>query len=235
MPSLDILLTTAVGIGFLHTLIGVDHALPFVAIGRARGWSLRRVLGLTFLCGLGHVLSSVLLGVFGIGLGVALDRLEWIESTRGSLAAWLLIGFGLAYAAWAWVRRRRGRTHSHPHVHADGTIHTHPHGHEGEHAHPHQASAAPVVAWSLFILFVLGPCEPLIPLLMVPALAHGAAATALVAGAFAVTTIGTMLAMVTVGFLGLRLVPMRALERHADVAAGLAVAASGLAIQVLGV
>ena len=38
--TLDVLLMTAVSIGFLHTLIGVDHALPFVALGKARGWNL---------------------------------------------------------------------------------------------------------------------------------------------------------------------------------------------------
>lgn len=234
MPTLEVLLTTAVGIGFVHTLIGVDHSLPFVVIGRARGWGLRRVLGLTALCGLGHVLSSVVLGVLGIGLGVALDRLEWIESTRGTLAAWLLIGFGLAYAAWSMVRRRRRHAHSHAHVHPDGTVHAHHHDHQGEHLHAHP-SATGAAAWSLFIIFVLGPCEPLIPLLMVPALAHGAGAATLVAVAFGLTTLLTMMAVVALGWLGLRLERWPALERHADTFAGLAVATSGLAIQVLGI
>ena len=28
-----------------------------------------------------------------------------------------------------------------------------------------------VTTWSLFIIFILGPCEPLVPLMIVPALA----------------------------------------------------------------
>ena len=97
--SLTILLMTAMSIGFVHTLIGVDHALPFVALSRARGWKLPKTLGVTALCGLGHVLSSVILGCVGLGLGVAIERLEWIEGFRGELTAYLMIGFGLAYAA----------------------------------------------------------------------------------------------------------------------------------------
>jgi nickel/cobalt exporter len=211
MPTLDLLLTTAVGVGFIHTLIGIDHSLPFVAIGRARGWTLRRVLGLTTLCGLGHVASSVLLGVAGIGLGVALDRLAWIETARGELMAWLLIGFGLAYATWSVMRRGRSRRH--------------------DHGHP---STATIAAWSLFVIFVLGPCEPLIPLLMVPALTHGAGAATLVATAFGLTTVLTMLAVVALSWLGLGLRRWPALERHADTFAGLAVAASGLGVRFLG-
>jgi len=64
--TLTILLTTAVSVAFVHTLIGVDHTLPFIVIGRARDWPLRKVLGLTALCGLGHVLTSVVLGGVGI-------------------------------------------------------------------------------------------------------------------------------------------------------------------------
>ena len=70
--TLDVLLMTAVSIGFLHTLIGVDHALPFVALGKARGWNLTQTLFTTFVCGVGHVLGSVFIGAIGIGLGVAL-------------------------------------------------------------------------------------------------------------------------------------------------------------------
>ena len=34
--TLEVLLTLAVGIGFVHTLIGVDHTLPFILV-RAGG------------------------------------------------------------------------------------------------------------------------------------------------------------------------------------------------------
>ena len=111
--SLQILLWTAVSIGFVHTLIGFDHSLPFIALSRSRSWSFRKTMGLTAACGTGHVLSSVLLGFVGIGLGIAIEKLEWIEGFRGEFAAYLIIGFGLAYGSWALVRRSRSGGHSH--------------------------------------------------------------------------------------------------------------------------
>jgi nickel/cobalt exporter len=232
--TLGILLTTAITIGFVHTLIGIDHTLPFVVLGRAQGWSLRRVLLITGLCGLGHVASSVVLGVLGIGLGVLVSRLEWIETVRGSMAAWVLIIFGLGYAGWSFARSRR--SYRHTHLHAGGVVHAHEqlgsHGHSGEET---SLNPAAVTAWSLFIIFVLGPCEPLIPLLMVPALEMGTPAVIAVAMVFGLTTIGTMLGLVTLGYLGLRLAWSRRLEAHANTLAGLAIAASGLVIQLFGI
>lgn len=239
--ALTVLLTAAVTIAAGHTVIGIDHSLPFIVLGRARGWSLGRVLTVTGLCGVGHVLSSVLLGFVGIGIGVALERLEWIEATRGSIAAWLLIGFGALYAARAWVRMQRKKPHTHGHAHghahAHGGEHSHEHDHsKPEHMHPHEvAGQSTVTIWALFIVFAFGPCEPLIPLLMAPAAVHNWAWVALVSLVFGAVTIGVMMLVVTVGYLGLSRVRLAWAERHADVLAGVAIACSGLAIQVFGI
>ena len=80
--TLTVLLGSAIGVAFVHTLIGIDHSLPFVVLGKANGWSLRKTLGLTTVCGIGHVLSSVVLGLLGIGLGTAVASLEVIEASR---------------------------------------------------------------------------------------------------------------------------------------------------------
>ena len=94
-----------------------------VVVGRAQGWSYRKTAAITALCGVGHVASSVVLGVLGIGLGIALGHLEWVEATRGSFAAWFLIVFGLAYAGWSLARSRRGQRNVH--VHDGGLVHAH--------------------------------------------------------------------------------------------------------------
>ena len=98
--ELGILAVTAGSIGFVHTVTGPDHYLPFIVVGRARSWSLARALGVTAICGVGHVVWSVVLGLVGIGLGLAVGRLEVIEGVRGDIAAWLLISFGLVYTIW---------------------------------------------------------------------------------------------------------------------------------------
>ena len=53
----------------------------------------------------------------------------------------------------------------------DGTVHDHTHDHHESHAHMHEAPAGRtnLTPWALFIIFVLGPCEPLIPLFVLPA------------------------------------------------------------------
>ena len=119
---------TAATLGLVHTVIGPDHYLPFIVIGRARNWTLRKTLGVAFLAGLGHILSSVVLGFLGIALGIAVARLEGVESARGAIAAWLLIGFGFAYFVWGMRRAWRGKPHVHPHLHDHEDAHVHPHG-----------------------------------------------------------------------------------------------------------
>ncbi len=236
MESATVLMTTAVSVAFVHTLIGIDHSLPFVMIGKARKWSLKKIWAITALCGVGHVLSSILLGGVGIGLGVALEKLEWIEGSRGTFASYLLITFGLVYAAWAFIRSARNKRHSHGHVHSDGTLHKHEHAHQEEHLHAHEAiSTRKTVVWSLFIIFVFGPCEPLIPLLMAPAATHAWWTLIAVTALFAFVTIGTMLLAVTCGYYGLKMSWGTFLERHIHVAAGLMIAASGFAIQLFGI
>ncbi|MEM9487860.1 MAG: hypothetical protein AAGC55_01885 [Myxococcota bacterium] len=231
-----VLLTTAASIGFVHTLVGVDHSLPFVVIGRSRGWSLGKLLRITALCGIAHILSSVAIGSIGLAIGAALGRMEWLEESRGGLAAWLLIGFGLAYAVWGLYRTYRGRRHVHVHIHEDGTVHDHEHDHLGDHGHVHAAPRAnTVTVAALFVIFLLGPCEALIPLLMVPASEQSWSLVAAVVAVFGMATLATMLGVVTIGHYGLRFRVWNLLERHMTTVAGLAIALSGLAIQVLGV
>jgi len=107
-----VLYSTAASVAFVHTLLGPDHYLPFVAMSRAGGWSRRKTIVITVLCGLGHVLSSAVLGLIGIALGIAAFKLEWIEQFRGDLAGWLLLAFGLVYFLWGVRRAIRNQPHS---------------------------------------------------------------------------------------------------------------------------
>ena len=211
-PAALALLGAACSIALFHTLIGVDHYLPFVVLGRARGWSLKKVLGITALCGLGHVVGSIVLGFVGIGIGTAIGQLEWIESVRGELAAWGLIAFGLAYMSWAGFKLWRGQAHEHLHN-----------------------EARTLTFWSVFVVFALGPCEPLIPLLMAPAIEHSWGLVAGVAGLFAGTTILAMVTMAGLGWAGLGALKLKSVQRYGNLLAGGAIAGSGLAIQVLGI
>ncbi|HEX2254922.1 MAG TPA: sulfite exporter TauE/SafE family protein [Thermoanaerobaculia bacterium] len=227
-----LLALTAASVGFVHTLLGPDHYLPFIVLARARRWSLGRTAAITLLCGTGHVLSSVVLGFVGIAAGIAVGRLEAVESSRGSLAAWLLIGVGVAYFAWGLHRalRRHGQ-----HRHRFPTRETlHDLSHDTDPAAAEAAGRVRLTPWALFIVFVLGPCEPLIPVLMYPAATAGVGAALLVAAVFGVATLVAMTAVVLAGTAGLARLPLGPLERFSHAAAGAAIAASGLAVQFLG-
>ena len=85
------------------------------------------------------------------------------------------------------------------------------------------------------MLFVLGPCEVLIPLLMFPAHAIGTGATLGVVVVFGGCTIATMLVLVTLGYFGMQWRGLQRLEPHGHTLAGMAIAASGIGIHFLGI
>jgi len=219
-PALTLLAATTAGVAILHTLAGPDHYLPFIVMSRARRWSTARTMFWTFLCGLGHVGGSVLLAMGGVIFGFGLKRVQLIEEFRGNLAAWALIAFGAVYLAWGLKRAGRGQTHSHLHGHETGA-HAHEHGHAAEHAHAHtEPGRANITPWILFTIFVLGPCEPMIPIVMYPA-AEG-------------NWSDVWLAVVMLAVKGIELVPTRKLERYTHAVAGGTIMAAGCAIQFLG-
>lgn len=232
--SLLILSGTAVTIGLIHTLIGPDHYLPFIVLSEARKWNMKKTLLITFLCGVGHVLSSVVLGFIGIAAGLSLSKLEIFESFRGNIAAWLLIAFGFVYMVISLRKLYRNKTHTHSHAHNDGTTHEHEHAHISNHSHVHLSDKKNLTPWILFVIFVLGPCEPLIPLVMYPAAEGNMGGVIIVSLLFAAATIGTMMAVVLAFRLGLSRINLRPIEKYVNVIAGATICISGLAIQVLG-
>ncbi len=231
--TIGLLSATAALLGLVHTLTGPDHYLPFIAMSRAQCWSLSKTMVITLVCGVGHVVGSVILGSVGIAAGLAIGGLQDVESGRGSVAGWLLLGFGVAYTAWGIRRAIRQRPHTHLHVHGDGTMHVHRHTHVSEHAHVHaeQAGAGSITPWVLFTIFVFGPCEPLIPLLMYPAAELSLGGVMVVTLVFATVTLTTMATVVAVGYLGLVRLSLPWLARYSHASAGVALAACGGAIQ----
>lgn len=240
-----ILCMTAGSVALVHTLLGPDHYLPFIAMGRAGRWSLRKTLLVTLACGLGHVLSSVAVGVGGVTLGISLLSVEMFESSRAKLAGWFLLAFGLVYFVWGVRRALRHRPHTHWHVHTDGIVHTHDHVHEDEHVHVHDrkvvdaaledapsTSAPSLTPWVLFVIFVLGPCEPLIPLLIYPAARGRAVDVFIVAVVFGLVTLIAMVSVVALAHSATKALQLGWLERYAHAMTGLVMLACGAAVKI---
>jgi sulfite exporter TauE/SafE len=233
--ELSALIITAASIGFFHTLLGPDHYIPFIMMSWARGWSGVKTTLITFLCGIGHIGSSVVLGLIGVSVGLAVNKLELVESFRGNIAAWLLIAFGLAYAIWGLRRAYRSQPHTHSHTHDSEDIHTHTHSHYQEHVHVHSdKNTMSITPWVLFTIFVFGPCEPLIPILMYPAAKNSFLGLLIVTIVFGAVTIATMLGLVLLSRAGVNFMPLGRLQRFSHAIAGVTILLCGLSIQFLG-
>jgi ABC-type nickel/cobalt efflux system permease component RcnA len=188
---------------------------------------------ITAACGLGHVTVSVLLGTLGLLFG--LELLEAFGRRMEGIAGLLLVGFGLAYAAWG-VRRALGG-HAHVHVHG-GQVHVHAHAHDHERQpHQHAHDTSPVrrsTAWTLFLLFSADPCVAVIPVMFASA-PLGWSGTLVVVAAYELATIGTMVALVIPARAAANTVRGAWADLWGDALAGGVVAGIGLAVLSLGV
>ncbi len=230
-----ILFLSALSIGFFHTILGPDHYIPFIVISKARNWSVWKTGIITFFCGLGHVGSSLLIGILGIFLGLSLDKVVSIETSRGAIAAWMMITFGFLYLIWGVRKSMKSKKHDHLHYHNNGTAHIHKHEHFSEHSHPHNIkNSKELTPWILFIIFIFGPCEPFIPLLLYPAVKNNLSEMIMVTFTFTGITIITMIAIVSASILGLKFIPTLKLERHIHTFAGGTILLCGLCIKFFG-
>lgn len=230
-----VLAINAASLGFIHTVLGPDHYLPFIVMSKARRWSTLKTGIITLVCGLGHVGSSILVGVVGIAFVMGLSKVEGFEGIRGNIAAWAFIFFGFLYMIWGLIRAIKNKPHKHSHFHNGGIMHEHVHIHSTDHDHVHKGEKAlKLTPWVLFVIFVLGPCEPMIPLLMYPAAEHDSLGVITVSLVFALTTLVTMLVIVLLLAYGLKSLPFGKLERYTHAIAGATIFLSGCAIVFIG-
>ena len=217
------LMLTAATVGALHSL-GPDHWLPFAALARARNWTPLRTARLAFVCGLGHVTVSALLGILAVLLGR--ESVETFGTTVHGSAPLLLIGFGFAYMTWALWRIFRGRLLHHV-DHLEGKPHDHGRGHHHDHGKK-------LSEWGLFVLFCCDPCIALIPMI-VAASAKGWGAIGAVVVVYELATIAAILVLVHIAHTGARTMRFAWLDRYGDVVAGGAIICVGTVVTVLGI
>tara|TARA_B100001113_G_scaffold340866_1_gene325468 strand:- start:198 stop:869 length:672 start_codon:yes stop_codon:yes gene_type:complete len=216
----NILISTAALIAFIHTIIGPDHYLIFVALGKARDWSTLKTLKYTTICGVGHILSSVIIGFIGIFFGIELVKLVNLEESRGLLSGWMLLFFGLIYFFWG-LRKIR--------IHKNKKNVSDKHNYINS-----QKKAFNITPWALFIVFVLGPCEALIPLFMYPAIEADMMLVFKVALVFGIVTLVTMLLSVFLLIKGLNIFKFNSFEKYSHVIAGTSIMLCAIVINFAG-
>ena len=228
--DLQILMLAAITISFLHTVTGPDHYLPFVALSKSRGWSFTKTIFWTIVCGCGHIWSSVLLGLGGAALGWSFSKIGWLESVRGGLAAWTLIGFGLLYGLWGLIRAKQNQRHKHFDI-DDGSMYVFEAWH-GDMVMPKERHK--VTPWVMFVIFLLGPCEPMIPLLYFPAAKNSLPAMLLLIIVYTIFTLLTMVVMVALGYYGISFFKLNKLERYMHALGGATIFICGLGMVFMG-
>lgn len=231
MSKLELLIMSSAFLGFIHTLLGPDHYLPFIVLSKARKWSMPKTLWITFISGIGHVGGSVVLGLLGIALGVSLSSLEAIESLRGNLVGWVIIVFGLIYTIYGVNKYLNSGGHFtllhfimpkkvkqfHHITHNNNTEDT-----------------TNLTPWILFLIFVFGPCEVLIPMLIFPAAQFNVVGIVAVSLVFGIATIATMLLTVYLGYKGATFINFKNDKKFFHIIAGVVILFSGIGMQFMG-
>jgi hypothetical protein len=199
-------------VAFFHAL-APDHWLPFVALAKGSRWSMRTLAWVATLAGIGHVASSLLLGLVGLWAGLAIHHLEGAEAWRGSVGLWLLIGFGVAYGLWGLKHAQ----HAHPHTSVQQAV----------------KAYAKRRAWMLIAILVFGPCEPLIPLMFLAAQQSMTAVWA-ISAVFSIVTVAMVVGQSLLSYAGVRLVQAPWLDRYAHALTGLAILLTAVIVWIAG-
>ena len=219
IPDTFLIAGSAASIGFIHTILGPDHYLPLVAMAKTNGWSGPKTATYTAFCGFSHVLGTILIGSLVFLLGLAFFNIETVQSVRGDFAGWFLLLFGVIYFVWGvrWVIRKKQLKQNPEDVES-------------------QASTfSRCTPFALFIFFILGPCDPLIPLMSLGTENTEVFSSILVVSAFCGTTVLTMLFCVMLFYYGISHFSFfMKLEDYMHAATGLIIFLCGSAIQFLG-
>jgi nickel/cobalt transporter (NicO) family protein len=108
------LIVAAAGVGFGHAILP-DHWVPLAVLGRTRRYPIGRVVRLSGLAGVAHVLVSVLLG--GVIVLVGLQFRSTVEHAQNTIVGAVLLATGVGFLALELSGR--GHSGSHDHTHHD--------------------------------------------------------------------------------------------------------------------
>jgi hypothetical protein len=230
MNEFQLLMITAISIACLHTLAGPDHYVPFIALSKSRAWTIRKTIFWTIICGVGHVLSSVVLGLVGAGIGFSLNQIGWLESARGNIAGWMILLFGLIYSLYGIYTYRKNRLHKHFESSGD-QLYVYEHREEEA---PSIKERHPVTPWVMFLIFILGPCEPMIPLLFFPAAQNDPFNLVVLIIVYTVFTLLIMLGVVLLGYYGFDFLKSHKIERLLPFMSGVTILVCGIGMVFMG-
>jgi nickel/cobalt transporter (NicO) family protein len=194
------ILTGSIIISLLHAVIP-SHWLPILAIGRKEQWSLTETINVTFLSGLAHVLSTVIIGILLGIIGAELS--EAIKQFTRVIAPSVLVLLGFYF-----VRQH----YRHHHFHVDNK----------------KVSGRPKskIIFTLIIAMFLSPCMEIEAYFLLAG-AQGRWVMVGIALLYSVITLAGMLLWVRVAYTGLLKAKWHSLEHNAGIITGVTLIITG--------
>lgn len=188
-------------ISILHAIIP-NHWLPVLAIGKKEGWSLGETSRITFLAGIAHVISTVLIGLL-LGL-IGKELTNNIEAFTRIIAPSVLILIGLYFV-------RQHYTHHHFHLQKQQL----------------QKKTKRSIIVSLVIAMFLSPCMEIEAYFLLAG-AKGWYMLAAIAAMYSIITITGMLLWIRIVYKGMLKLNWHQWEHNAGIITGLILIATGI-------
>lgn len=163
-----------------------NHWMPFALIGKGQKWSLMKTIFITAIAGLGHSITTTVLGFVIAILGFHITK--YAETIAEPMAGSILIVLGICYIV-------TGRL-------------TH-----GTHNHNHSKFSDKTIAFSLFTMLSLSPCVAALPLFLA-ASAFSWSKLALLSIILSVTTVSGMLVLTILAYTGVKKINLCGVENY---------------------
>lgn len=195
------ILTGSLVISLLHAVIP-NHWLPVVAIGRKEGWGLGETTRTTFISGLSHVISTVIIGML-LGL-IGEELTEQMDSFTHVIAPVVLILMGFYF-----IRQH----YKHRHFHLDKT--------------KIEKKTKRSIITALVIAMFLSPCMEIEAYFLLAG-TKGWYMMALIAFMYSVITIAGMLIWVRIVYKGLLKLNWHNWEHNAGIITGMTLMVTGI-------
>jgi nickel/cobalt exporter len=194
-------LLTGLTVSILHAALPT-HWLPFVLAGRTQKWSYGRTISILMIAGMGHILTTSLIGAGVVWLGLQLN--ENFQQIMTIIAAVSVCLFGM----YNVIQHFRGIKHSH-------CDHTQPHHHDYK-----INSKDGWAILSLLSLLTFSPCESFLPI-YVSAWRTGWAGFGALTAVLGIGTLLAMLCFTTLFYVTLKQIKMTWLENNEKLIMGI--------------
>ena len=188
-------------LSLLHAVIP-NHWLPVLAIGKKENWTLREVTEVTFLSGLAHALSTIVIGII-IGY-IGLQLAENVRYFTHVVAPVILVILGLFFIY---------QHHRHKHFHL--------------HQVPKPARSKKRIIIALVTAMFLSPCMEIEAYFLLAG-TKGLGAVAIIAALYLLITVTGMVLWVRLAYKGILKLNWHTLEHNSGIITGYTLVATGV-------